>query len=212
MFRRSGVPSLHTKLGLSSLPEDGSLAQITSFLVCRPRLVSALEDLMHFSEAIDFCLTQGPVKVDQRAFVEDSYHILYGLMSQPETRDEEDVNSIEEALRVGALIYMKAISQEFPFSVLGSQTLVRRLKKLLPQTNCIGPLTTWLLFLGGIASKDRLDRTWFVAQLAKNVTGTWEEISETVNRILWIKKILELSCKELWEEAEITREIFVCSE
>jgi hypothetical protein len=79
--------------------------------------------------------------------------------------------TLEEVLRVGALLYMQATLQEFPLSAVGSRNPVRRLKASVMMVQIgnkqHGDLMVWLLFIGGIESRSGEDRAWFVAQLGK---------------------------------------------
>jgi hypothetical protein len=115
---------------------------------------------------------------------------------------------------MGALIYMKEVFREFPFSAIGSRNLVRRLKEsltLISDWARSAPLSMWLFFMGGISAAGKPDRAWFVAHLVKVATAlkvqSWSDVKQMLEKMLWIKKIHEQACKVLWEEVDIFRSV-----
>lgn len=75
----------------------------------------------------------------------------------------------------------------------------------------IKALVLWTLFLGGIAVAGTKERTWFVARLVKWTMKwkirTWQEAELILIDFLWVEKIHQRPCKELWEEVVVTREV-----
>ena len=90
--------------------------------------------------------------------------------------------------------------------------LVRRLKESFPKpvldpASLQGPSLLWLLFMGGIAARGTVDRAWFVAHLVRlapivGLSG-WDEVKCTLQKMLWIEKVLADRGKALWDELEI---------
>jgi hypothetical protein len=158
-------------------------------------------------------LTRTSVPLDPLAFVEDTFKIQFGLLSIPEPEFyETDELCQQEALRMGALIFMKETLQEYPLASLGSTNLVRRMKNALSFISDIkkyAQLLVWLLFMGGISSKESLDRVWFIAHLVRVLPkhSTWENVRGVLKKVLWIEKLYGDPCRDVWKEVEITRAI-----
>jgi hypothetical protein len=95
-------------------------------------LIAVFTCLTRFSRAVDSALTRTSVPLDPLAFVGDMFEIQLGLLSVPEPEFyETDELCLQEALRMGALIFMKETLQEYPLASLGSTNLVRRMKNAL---------------------------------------------------------------------------------
>jgi hypothetical protein len=112
---------------------------------------------------------------------------------------------------MGALIFMKETLQEYPLASLGSTNLVRRMKNAISFISDIkkyAPLLVSLLFMGGISSKESLDRVWFIAHLVRVLPkhSTWENVRGVLKKVLWIEKLYGDPCRDVWKEVEITRQ------
>ena len=112
---------------------------------------------------------------------------------------------------MGALIFMKETLQEYPLASLGSTNLVRRMKNALSFISDIkkyAPLLVRFLFIGGISSKESLDRVWFIAHLVSVLPkhSTWENVRGVLKKVLWTEKLYGDPCRDLWKEVEITRQ------
>ena len=116
------------------------------------------------------------------------------------------VQTLDEVLRVGALLYMQATLQKLPFAAVGSRNLVNKLKdsvmvvKILNQKE--GELMVWLLFMGGIEA-----RAWFVVQIRKltdRLRMGWEEVNKALEGLWWVKEIHERA-RRLWDDVEIRK-------
>jgi len=209
-FTRSQRPSIYAALSLPQLNMlDDRLSALLMSYNLDNRLISVFTKLTRFSQAVDFALT--PVPIEPLAFVADIFEIQSELLSNLEPDSYElDVLSLREALRMGALIFMKDIAQEYPLALLGSTNLVQRMKNALSSILDIkkyAPLR--LLFMGGISSKKSIDRVWFMAHLVKALPkqSTWEDVRRALKSVLWIEKLQGDHCKNLWEEVKITRAI-----
>jgi hypothetical protein len=166
--------------------------------------------LTRFSQAVDFSLTRTLVPIEPLAFVADTFEIQSELLSilEPDSY-ESDVLSLREALRMGALIFMKEIVQEYPLALLGSTQRMKNALSSILDIKKYAPLLLWLLFMGGISSKNSIDRVWFMAHLVKALPkqSTWEDVRRALKIVLWIEKLQGDHCKNLWEEVKITRAI-----
>lgn len=140
--------------------------------------------------------------LDPKEWIEACYSIQYQLLPSASANSGEWVsnrgdelemsttrNIEEEAFRLGGILFMKEILQEFTFSAMGSRIVVTKLKIALDVifanqasiTSGRAPaesklesdlelesLLLWLLMVGGMASVKRsLDRSWFVAHLVR---------------------------------------------
>lgn len=131
-FDRSDSPPLYASLesfGLKVSSWDFQAELVTCGL--HPKLVTILAELHKFSQAIAFALTES-TPLDPIAFVDDSYLIRHGLLSfSTVSLTSWKQRHTAEALRLGALIYVKDLLREFPRSVIGMNILVQKLKDSL---------------------------------------------------------------------------------
>lgn len=200
-----------------SLPEldiaDDRLSALLISYSLDTKLIAVFANLSRFSRAVDFALTRTSVLLDPLAFVEDTFEIQFGILSVPEPElYETDELCLQEALRMGALIFMKESLQEYPLASLGSTNLVRRMKNALSFISDIkkyAPLLLWLLFMGGISSKNTFDRVWFMAHLVRVLpkNSTWDNVKGVLKKVLWVEKLYDDPCRGLWKEVKITRAI-----
>lgn len=154
---------------------------------------------------------------DQISLLQVTYVLRYQLVRFPnfEFADFDSPSRpdpmLEEVLRVGALLYIQATLQEFPFSAVGSRNLVRRLKASVMMiqigNKAQGELMVWLLFMGGIESKDIEDRKWFAEQLRKLLSrlriDDWDVVQQALEGLWWIAKVHKNRCTRLWDEVVV---------
>lgn len=80
-------------------------------------------------------------------------------------------SDLHECLRLSVLVYSMVEIKTFgglPYMSSVVTALRSRLRTGLPQIQRIAPdLSFWMLFVGGMASKGRASRAWFVAHLAE---------------------------------------------
>jgi hypothetical protein len=97
-----------------------------------PELIEIFAKLTRFSRAIEFALTRTSAPLEKLPFVEDTFQIQFDLVLFPEPESYEgDELCLQEALRMGALIFIKETLQEYPLASVGSINLVRGLKDAL---------------------------------------------------------------------------------
>jgi hypothetical protein len=179
-------------------------------------LVDSYIQMRHFSLAMVVALNYRTMKIDPVAFVEDTYQIQYQLTlfsSAPIIGVAEQC--LEEALRMGGLIYMKDLLREYPMAALGTTNLVHRLKDALTDILNVeefAPILLWLCFVAGVSSKRGPDRTWFTAQLMKLGMklglGTWDEARNVMKSVMFVDSFHEEPCRGLWEEMDVMKTVF----
>lgn len=185
-----------------------------------PRSAKVLTELFVFSRVIEQTILKPEARLDPKVFIEAWYSIHYQLLSTKpveETSDGDlsnDDDKLEDAFRLGAMIYMKEILREFTFPATGSETLVSQLETALSPVfrSEVAPfalsLLLWLLIMGGVACvKSSVHRVYFVAllvQLRRRLGyGEWEDVRERLNSVLWIGGVLDRAGQALWEEVRL---------
>lgn len=210
------------------LPGYDTLASLTTahtrLQTLLPQLVNVLTELREFSAVIEQTLLTPEARLDPKDFIEAWYSIQYQLLSGEQFEDisdggfVHDNNAMREAFRLGAIIYLKEILQEFTFSAIGSGVLVSKLRISLEPvlasdvTPTSSSLLLWLLLMGGVASTNNsMDRTFFVAHLVtlrrKPWLDEWEDVKERLEDVLWIAKVLDEAGKSLWEEVRLIAKV-----
>lgn len=186
-----------------------------------PRLADVLSELRNFSNLTEQTLLKRHASLNPIAFVEACYSVQHGLLSSGPVRDISDdgsitrKNDLEEAFRLGAIIYIKEILRGLSFSATGSRILVSKLKTSLSGALAsrakptLSSLLLWLLIMGGVASiKNSTDRALFVAHLVRlgRELGLeeWADVKERLEGVLWIGLLLDKAGTGLWEEVELT--------
>jgi hypothetical protein len=211
-FEKFGSPSVHSTLVASETSNaDASLVHMLDSCDLPPTTIAIFKEIHCFSRAVGYALNKGTISPDLTALLEDSVLLKYRLLLSPDVDWEcsEDWG-IEEACRLGALLYMKGVFREFPFSAIGSRKLVRKLREALcrvPYTATSAPLILWLFFMGGVSANVTSDKAWFVAQLVKVAVAlkgkSWSHVKIALQKLLWIEKIHEGICRSLWREVEM---------
>lgn len=186
-------------------------------------LLNTLITLSIFSHQISLILSS-PTTANipsQITLIEETYSLRYTLLKpstlgpdgKPLSPSDQNLNAV---LRIGALLYIQATLQEFPFSAVGPRSLVRRMREqammIKMRNQREGELMIWLLFMGGIEARDEVDRRWFVDQIGKlvgrlGVGLEWEGVRGTLEGLWWVAKIHEERGKRLWDEAVFCREL-----
>jgi hypothetical protein len=136
------------------------------------------------------------------------------------TDDEVVEVKIYECCRLTAMIFGIAVVAPIPDAFHVLQIYVTNLKAaikgsgLLTHTSStfrslysedLAKFLLWMLVLGGIASLDKPERSWFVehsAQLVVVLDVNWHEAKEILGAFLWLESACGDSGKELWGEVE----------
>lgn len=162
-----------------------------------PTLRDAMVEVAYFSLTV-----QDPrIAVEPTSFSEDMYRIEYNLLSlSPEG------SMISEVCRVGGLLYMKALLQEWPHSSAGPSILLSQLHtslNLITIAESKLPLLLWVGLLGGLMSQGE-QRTYFVIYMAS--LGTSIPFPErgdemcSLGRLLDLRNVFGGAVDELWRD------------
>ncbi|RAL03138.1 uncharacterized protein BO80DRAFT_350124 [Aspergillus ibericus CBS 121593] len=119
-------------------------------------------------------------------------------------------SDLNECLRLSVLLY--AVVQIRTFGGLpGISSLVialrNRLRTGLPLAQCIAPdLSFWMLFMGGMASKEPVSRAWYVAHLAEvaeqlSLNG-WDTVVPLLKGFLFMSQSDNTHPEALWDDVK----------
>ncbi len=187
-----------------------------------PSLTTTMVLLTHFSSAIQFARSSpiGSVSIDPTAFAEDMYNLEYELLSFPTMLALECQESdIDRACRLGALLYLKAILEEFPHSSTGSSVLASQLRETLQKITAVrkcSSMLIWLGMVGAVVTKTNKERAWFVAFLAILKDGLGisdgEDAGMEFCRVLGMRKTFGRRVDQILDEVMVTRLSHTCQE
>ena len=173
------------------------------------QLTNTLLDLLRFNCVTEYAVKQRENLLDPLTFDVDSIIIIHELLSALHGERRET----EKAIRVGALIYTKLLTRAHPFSLPNARSIAQELRSSLlqiPDDVLESSLFLWLLFMGGIATPTGMERVWFATQVAsftqyQDELQTWEDVRQSLKRVLWIDLVNDSCCKQLWDEADAMR-------
>ncbi|KAH7395644.1 hypothetical protein BKA64DRAFT_745837 [Cadophora sp. MPI-SDFR-AT-0126] len=142
------------------------------------------------------------------------YNLLPDYLHGADFADEA-ARTLDEALRIGALLYISETPKEFPNAAVGPLKMVKRLGKLVMQVQMWNEkeaiLVLWLLFFGGIAVRKGEDRVQFSVQIerlcGKLGLKEWGEVKARLEVLWWVEKIHERPCRDLWHEVVVLKEV-----
>ena len=198
----------------SALPSNELYAiqrDITGHLMsCQvhPSLVKAMVDLAYFSRVLQYARLESSYTLNHMQFSEDMNWIAYRFLSFPKSlADPCQQSEADTACRMGGLLYMKAILQEYPHSSTGPSILLKQLQQSLTKIpiveSCI-QLLVWLSFVGSGLARTEM-KTWFVSFLGRLLTNfgiaSFDDGKLAMSRILHIREVLGKSVEKLWAEA-----------
>ena len=146
---------------------------------------------------------------------------LLTFQSTPHQSSQNTV--LEELCCIGALVYLKTVyDSHLCLQVWGhtagavmDKMMVKKLKSCLGKiemdTVQTRKLFLWVLFLSGAAVAGSKERAWFVARLAKAIVEWqicgWEDAKSSLVDFLWLDRIHDDSCKDLWDESMATVDV-----
>jgi hypothetical protein len=170
--------------------------------------------MLSLSERIS-CLSSGSItynEAEQMTLMKDTYSLRYSLVSQPL---DPGNGSLDDVLRIGAILYLQATPQEFPYVALGPGNLVKRLRELVfnvPMRNeREAELIMWLLFIGAMCARKGPDRIWYIDQIGKLTAklglSEWIVVKQKVGEFWWVNTLHDKTAREAWEEAEVLRSV-----
>jgi hypothetical protein len=199
-------------------PAGRRLLQFLTTLPIDQNLITTLTTLSTFSHQISLILAN-PATANipsQITLLKETYGLRYSLVQSPDPLQVDSASTppsdqmLNEVLRIGALLYIQATLQEFPFSAVGSRNLVVKLKESVMMVKIRnrqeGELMVWLLFMGGMEARDELERAWFVVQIRKlagRLAMEWEDVKKALEGLWWVRRIHEETARKLWAEVEI---------
>lgn len=165
-------------------------------------------DVAHFSQAILSWRTEPSTNLDPRALSEDMYWIEYRLLLYPTTlQDGLEEWKIDKACRIGALLYMKALLEEFPHSATGPSILLKQLRESLQNITVLDSLSSllvWLSVVGTAMSKSDM-RVWFMGLLTELTVNlrisSFRDHELEMSRVIGLEEVLGSSVEKLWVEA-----------
>jgi hypothetical protein len=139
------------------------------------------------------------------------YWIEYRLLSFPATSPGAAGEwEIDKACRLGALLYMKALLDEFPHSVTGPSILLKQLQESLRRIVVLestSPLILWLSIIGAALSKSE-GRVWFVGLLTEmtimSQISSFHNQEVEISKWLGLEEVLGDSVEKLWMEVTET--------
>lgn len=165
-------------------------------------LSTPLTELAYFSAALRHSKSNPSIPLNATAYSEDIYSLEYKLLTCPET-----TNSIENACRLGALIYIKTVLEEFPHSRIGAVILLQKLRAALrniSHSTTTMPILLWLTTLA--ASLSRGEELIYFLRFLKGLIKSCgvialddEELE--MSSILPLQPIFGNSLKRLWQSA-----------
>jgi hypothetical protein len=205
-------PSVSPETPVSTLCEG--FRAITEQFPFNNDLQFVLGELQCFTSVLNISTMSLP-KID-RTIVSIQYQLL--SYQSADTTKSSAIFDAPGLCAIGALVYLQTVHRFHlrlhsgaPSSVLMDSALIEKLKKCLDSSDTnltqTRKLFLWMTFLGGVAVTGTKERAWFVARLAKAVVElqirNWEEAKSSLTKFLWVDRIHEDSCMELWKEAQI---------
>lgn len=206
-FVRSDSPPIWSKLPEHNIQHAAQdVIRILSPCQLRPRLVYIMVDVAHFSQAVQSWRSDPSMIFDPQALSEDKYWIEYRLLLFPTTLGGFQDIGIGEACRLGALLYMKALLEEFPHSVTGPSVLLNKLQESLRNIKIVEPLSPllfWLSVIGAALSKSEM-RSWFISLLEQLTIDfrilSFRDHDLEMSRVIGLEAVFGTTVENIWLE------------
>jgi len=184
------------------------MAQLLTACQIHTELITTMSELAHFAQTIEFVKANPGTFPEPLEFLEDSYRIEHKLLSFPnQLPNASQESSIENACRIGSLLYMKAILQPFPHSKTGPSILLTQLQQSLSKveiSESIAPLRIWLLLIGAALSSGER-KIWFLSEIAQLVSAmqlsSFCDQELEMSRLLSLKNVFGRVVENIWGEA-----------
>ncbi|APA13234.1 hypothetical protein sscle_10g080040 [Sclerotinia sclerotiorum 1980 UF-70] len=208
-------PRSHSEISISQILPAHMIQSIntsiaTIFAKCgiHSNLMEIMQHLAIFYQSIQFAASSRNL-LEPRDFLNDIYWIEYELLSFPLSTGINQESGINKATRIGALLFMKSIIDEFPHSTIGPSILLQQLQESLSTidtskiTEQSRQWLIWLFAIGAVYSKrECISRTWFVEQLAGLHTERLKDL--LVDGQIYAEKTGEYEEEfQLWEILEL---------
>lgn len=172
-------------------------------------LVPIMTELAYFFLAIR-CHSNAPSPsrtgtLNAAAFSETLYSIEHKLLSFPTSiAANTSEQAIDRACRLGALLYLEAIVQEFPHSRTGDSVLLAQLRRSLSEildVDVMAALSAWLAMIGACLARGDLNG-WFVMCLKKLRSGregmSFDELTSGMEGLLSSRSVFGNAVDKIW--------------
>jgi len=210
-FERTSHPPTWSIVPCQLLKDiDSDLSYILRKSEVHAEIINTMIELAYFAQGIRSASSRADITLDPEDFSADLYWIEHSLLSIPNPTSNE--RAINTACRLGALLYVKGILQEFPHSATGASILTQRLRESLDgvyMTEENVNLLTWLSLVGAMSSKPD-DRTWFTSYLDYSTRiGGIPPSDEALplNRFLDLRTAFGRSLDNVWAEVLSSRSL-----
>ncbi|KAH8898164.1 hypothetical protein GQ53DRAFT_837144 [Thozetella sp. PMI_491] len=155
--------------------------------------------------------TKSSVSTIAGAWVNPMVHVL--LSWRPLELSAEPAALVQEAFRLGALLYLAPIWRHFGVAPVISDRLVRNLQNLLDDPaidrNENWKVILWALCVGACETQADDQVEWFaktiVSMLREQRIQSWEDAMVHVRDVLWVDEVLAARASKL--EAQITHQL-----
>jgi hypothetical protein len=176
-------------------------------------LIQVLTSLSLFIQTLNLPRSNPKMPLSPEAFSDDLYTLEHCLLSFPSTLPSPAHESaFSVALRFSALIYLKAVLQEFPHSVNGSRILLQKVREPLnliwlsedEEKEKKAALAAWMCVLCAAVAKSEV-RDWFVEKLGILQVHYAACDGLGMDRLLNLNAIFSQECIEnIWQEGRTT--------
>jgi hypothetical protein len=176
-------------------------------------LIHVLTSLSLFIQTLKLPRSDPQMPLSPEAFSDDLYTLEHCLLSFPSMLPSPAHESaLLVGLRFSALIYLKAVLQEFPHSVNGSRILLQKVKEALKliwlsrgeEKEKKAALVAWMCVLCAAVANGEV-RDWFVEKLRvlRMHYAAYDGLG--MDRLLNLNATFSKECIEnIWQEARTT--------
>lgn len=152
------------------------------------------------------------IPLELRKRIRSVQYYLLSKENQDEHNDSGD--QLPKACRLGVLLYVCVIQNEFWISSTSKQS-IGQLKSCLQKasfaTDSLRALCLWILFSAGSLVLDPAERSWFVYSVAQAVSqlslSSWCDAKSLLETFAWTGKAQDKSGRDLWDEAMRLRNV-----
>jgi hypothetical protein len=216
-FESSGLPYLPSQ-DMNQLSAQTALLNFLDTIPLSPELLDSLAHMHALSERISDVTSGSTLYPEARqiSLMKDTFSLRYSLILSPNSPPLNSGNaSLDDVLRIGAIMYLQITPQEFPHAAVGPGNLVKKLRGLVLNVHMWNvreaELVLWLLFVGAMCARKGPDRIWYIDQIEK-LTGElrfrgWDVVKEKLEMFWWVSELHEKAAKESWEEVEVLRSV-----
>jgi hypothetical protein len=164
----SGLPYLPSQ-DMNQLSAQTALLNSLDTLPLSPDLLNSLAYKHALSERISDVSSGSTLytEAEQISLMKDTFSLRYSLVPSPSSSPLNSGNAyLDDVLRIGAILYLQTIPQEFPHAAVGPGNLVKTLRVFVFNVHMWsvkeGELVLWLLFMGAMCASKGPDRIWYI--------------------------------------------------